>query len=539
LKRLNLIIVALLCANLLFGQFPPLETYSISGLSSVSFKGKKSGSQSKYKTEVPPWIIPGRDKSYFFVDGSDTYVWTSPIPLTVDWTINLKKQADGPFLASRSYINSPEYNAAQPAKDWGRVYHAIYSANAFNHPSTGPVTIGFLHGENKNYVSGSKHYQNTIQANIPINPADHQTYSGGSPYIEGWEAYNALISASWISNNAQTNGGKQFFSNELGPIVWPATGYITSGGVKATSGLKHPSSIIAGNYIYVYYSEGGPYAGRVPDEHGRMEGIKVAKAPLQDALNANSYQVYYKDANGVEGWERSLPEGFTKEKMLDFVAVKGGRASDIMNDEQHQSQHIRFAAAKVRNSNYFIGVEEYIDLADARKFKVAIRFSADLVHWTNRSLVVIEAPDWESSRLNYPVFVDKDGSTNTEVDIDDFYILGTDPGVKDHVNKLHFIAPATKPFAVDGRTRMQEIPMVIMPNPNNGLFKLAYELNATAAVAINVYNLKGQQVQAVHGQLLPGKYVQDFDIRPHPPGVYLVCLLVNDKQFVYKVMKGY
>lgn len=538
MKRLNLIAVAMLCANLLFGQFPSFKSYSVGALSSVSFKGKKSGSRSKFKTEIPPWIIPGKHKQYFFVDGSDTYVWTSPIPLTVNWTINLKKQADGPFLASRSFIRSDGYDAARPARDWARVYHAIYSVETFQHPSAGPVSLGFLHGENKNLVSG-QHYQNTIQPNVPIDLRDHRTYSGGSPYIEGWEAYNAFISAAWIPHNGQTNGGKQFFGNELGPIVWPSTGCITPGGVKATSGLKHPSSITHDNYIYVFYSEGGPYGGRVPREEGRTEGIKVARAPVHDALNPGSYEVYYKDPNGVETWHRSLPEGFSRERMLDFVTVKGGKASDIMNDSLDQSQHIRFAAAKVRNTDYFIGVEEYIDLADVRKFKVAIRFSKDLVHWTLRQRVVYEAPNWENSRLNYPVFLDKEGATNTAIDINDFYIVGTDPGVQSHVNKIRLQAPEPTTFAMNGRTRMQETPFVIMPNPTTGLFRLAYSLDASSPVAINVYNLTGQQVQCVHGNKAAGKHVQEFDIRPHPPGVYLVALLLGDQQHVYKVVKGY
>ena len=538
MKRLNLIVVAMLCANLLFGQFPSFKSYSIGALSSVSFKGKKSGARSKFKTEVPPWIISGRDKLYFFVDGSDTYVWSSPIPLTVNWTINLKKQADGPFLASRSYIHSPDYHAARPARDWGRVYHAIYSVETFQHPVAGPVSLGFMHGENKNLVS-DRHYQNTIQPNVPIDLRDHATYSGGNPYIEGWEAYNAFISAAWVPHTDQNNGGRQFFSNELGPIVWPSTGFITPNGVKSTSGLKHPSSIAHDNYIYVFYSEGGPYGGRVPQEEGRTEGIKVARAPVHDALNPHAYQVYYRDPNGVEAWHRSLPEGFSKDRMLDFVTVQGGKATDIMNDDLNQSQHIRFAAAKVRNTDYFIGVEEYIDLADGRRFKVALRFSKDLVHWTERQQVVYEAANWETSRLNYPVFLDKEGATNTTIDIDDFYILGTDPGVQNHINKIRLQAPEPEAFALNGRTRIQQTPFVILPNPNTGLFRLAYTLETSTPVAINVYNLSGQQVQAVHAYKAAGKHVQTFDIRPHPPGIYLVTLLLGDQQFTYKVMKGY
>lgn len=548
MKRLTLFFVALLCGEMLFAQLPTLpdlHSYSVSGVTSVSFKADKAKNRGKAKTEVPPWIIPGGWKSYLFVDGSDTYIWSTPSPLTANRTINFKKEGVGPYNVSKSYLNSSEYDSLKLVQNWKRNYHAVYCAAYFKHPVEGTVSLGFLHGENKNVVAGSannprsKRYPNTIQLNVPIDPKDPDSYSGGSPYREGWKAYNGIISAAWVANNEATNWGQQFFEHELGPIVWPATGYVTRFGVKCTSGLRHPSSIIYDNYVYVFYVEGGAYGNNIPDEEGRNEGIKVARAPLKDALNPNSYQVFYKAPDGTESWKRSLPDHFTKEKMLNYVAVKGPKTTDLMNDHKGQSQEIRFSVAKIEHANYFIGVEEFIDHADRHLWKVALRFSADLIHWTDRKFIAMEAKEWSAIRINYPIFLSKDGWSNTEIDIRDFYIIGTDPGVNSSVNKIHFQAPAVTAmnFAASYRIQSQGLQNSVLPNPTNGLFELHYTIDSLSSVEINLYNLSGQQMQSWHGEKMPGRYMESFDISDYPTGIYLVAIKVRNRFNVYKIMK--
>jgi len=545
-KRLTLFFVALFFCDALLAQLPDFNTYMISGPTSVSFKANKPRNKAKAKTEVPPWIIPGGWKSYLFVDGSDTYIWSSRTPLTVNRTINFKKEGVGPYNVSKSYIHSSYYDSARLIDNWKRTYHAIYSAALIDHPAEGLVSLGFLHGENKNLVSGNikdpkaKRYPNTIQSNAPINPADHNSWSGGSPYQEGWNAYNGIISAAWEPNNKITNWGQQFFEHELGPIVWPATGYITKQGVKCTSGLRHPSSIVFNGYVYVFYVEGGAFGNNIPDEEGCSEGIKVARAPVSEALNPYSFQVYYKGRDGLESWKRSLPEGFTKESMLNYVAVKGAKATDIMNDYKKVLQEIRFSVAKVRNTNYFIGVEEYIDIADRNKVKVGLRFSSDLVHWSDCVFTVATSNSWDNMHINYPIFLSKDGWSNTEIDIDDFYITGTDAGVKNSVNKIHFQGSGTGALPFASAVRMQTLSEqnVVFPNPTKGIFKLAYVVDTISSVEINMYNLLGQQLQTVHGEKMPGKYFEEFDLSGYPEGVYLVAVKVGKRYRVYKVVKG-
>lgn len=524
-------------------QYPSVGAYTVSDLSTITFS--YSGTQNT--TEVPPWIVPGGSRSYFFADGSGTYIWSTSQSLVDATSINLNS-ADGPHVASETYIGSTIYNSQNNIYNWKRNYHGIYSVASFTHPTQGLVSLGFLHGENKNFVAGNIYdplagwYQNTIQPNVTINPNDPLSYSGGDPYHEGWEAYNGIISAAWIADNQQTDWGQQFFTNELGPIAWPATGYVTPQGVKCTNGLRHPSSIVVNDSVYVFYIEEGPYNSNIPNEEGRHKGVKVIKAALAGALNENSYTAYYRTTGGKDTWSPSLPAGFTKETMLNYTAVKGPKSTDILDDTLGMASEIRFSVAQVRNSNYFIGVEQYIDGSDGQKFKVALRFSRDLVHWTDRQAIIYTASDWDHSQLNYPIFLSKDGWSNNVVDTSDFYILGTGSSVSNYVNRIHMQQPQANANAFTVTFDLndaQEHPVDCYPNPTTGSFKLNYSLNGSANIKINLYDMKGRTLKSLYRDAeQAGNYSENIDISTFASGIYLVELITGGKRTtVYKLIK--
>lgn len=524
----------------MFAQFPLLNSYSIGKISPVYFTVSKSSGKEKDKAEVPPWIIPGGYRSYFFVDGTGTYIWSAKSSLTNSKSIDLDN-AVGPHQASQSYIHNRDYSPYNNIENWKRNYHAIYSAEYINHPVAGPISLGFLHGENKNEILENRKYQNTVQPNVTINIKDPETYSGGTPFHDGWNAYNAMISAAWIPNNKQTNWGQQFFVNDLGPIAWPSTGYVTANGIKCTSGLRHPSSIVVGDSIYIFYADSGPFGNNIPQEEGRQEGIKVIRASVADALNPQSYSVYYKDPSGNESWLSSLPDGFTKENMLDFVAVKGSKSTDIMGDSRNIFQEVRFSVAKVRNSNYFIGLEEYIDINDANKYKVALRFSQDLIHWTGHALIIAVADKWDKTQMNYPIFLSKDGWSNTEIDIDDFYVLGTGTEPKSFVNKIHISKYLTTSGQVPSLMsyNFQNIPdNAVYPNPTAGSFQIAYNLDEASRIRVYIFDLSGKKLATIDDEdKEQGNYIDQFDISNYPNGIYIIEMINDKKRRAYKLVK--
>ncbi|RYY10659.1 MAG: hypothetical protein EOO04_36525, partial [Chitinophagaceae bacterium] len=71
-------ILALLTCQGLFAQPFTHPAYTVGDIATVRFSHTSSSAKGKIKAEVPPWIVAGGLKSYFFVDGSETYIWSSP-----------------------------------------------------------------------------------------------------------------------------------------------------------------------------------------------------------------------------------------------------------------------------------------------------------------------------------------------------------------------------------------------------------------------------------------------------------------------------
>jgi len=430
-------------------QIPSLTNHVVSNIGTVEFLYGDCGlnffcyqKKDKIKAEVPPCIIGNGTHTYFMVDGNNTYAWSTAKSLTDNNSINFKDNATGPVM-----VSSP---SATSGNNWKRNYHSIYSAQTINNAVHGPIVVGILHGENKNVSSTctSGNIQNTIDPYATIDCNDHLTWSGGNPYQDGWLAYHAMVSVAWIPYTQATNFGQQYFSNQLGPVSWPANGFISSDNTIATTGHSHPSTITANGYLFIFYTDAGPYGNHIALEEGRLKGVKVVRVKQADVLDPSKYEIFYKNLNGKSEWHASLPAGFNKENMLSYTKVKGPKSTDILNSDE-SSRAIRFSVAKIKNSNYFIGVEEYLDLTTSCThnggpvYRVALRFSEDLINWSERKLQVTSPKCFDEHNMRYPIFLDKTGSTNTEIDLDDFYILGTG-GINKSVNKIRVYTSATK-----------------------------------------------------------------------------------------------
>jgi hypothetical protein len=89
-----------------------------------------------------------------------------------------------------------------------------------------------------------------------------------------------------------------------------------------------------------------------------------------------------------------------------------------------------FAAAKVDGLDLFVGAEVYQDWQDEApspcpgKHRLALRFSTDLIHWSERR-DIYGCADARAFDLHYATFVRRDSTTNEVIDGDDFYLVGT------------------------------------------------------------------------------------------------------------------
>src|SRR5882762_2120798 len=113
--RIMIVLLLLVPGMRALAQYPDLNTYSISSLSSTSFTEQ---------AEVPPWIIPGGWRSYFFVNGIGSCVMSTPVSIIGNSFVD--KNA-GPNTTSSPYTVEAG-GCPGPYEDWKRNYYAIYSA---------------------------------------------------------------------------------------------------------------------------------------------------------------------------------------------------------------------------------------------------------------------------------------------------------------------------------------------------------------------------------------------------------------------------
>ncbi len=366
--------------------------------------------------EVPPAVHFQGQRQVFI---TTAYTWQCSIPFEQNpLSVPVIFTVPNCMLVTKApvFFNPPN---AISGKDWARNYDGIFSVLQGN-----GRLIAINHGENKNEcvwhdadgvnypTSGFYPYQNTLtnavritscsQPNIDA-PGSQNCYDGGSPYQSCWHGYNGFINMSWVNSS---NALSEFLSE--GPIIWPESGYVDSFGARVSVGVRSPSAIIVGGFIYVFYLDSSPSSA----------GVKVARAPLLGHGMPGTFKVYNKFCGGTDKFcKDALPQGFDKSKIVSMRSTYGPNGTVIAPNGIS-----RFSVAAVKGKNAFISVEEY---NDSTNWYLQLRSSGDLVHWSNPIVLLTRPGTWDAGDVHYPMFMDKSGLSNTEIEIEDFYIVGT------------------------------------------------------------------------------------------------------------------
>jgi hypothetical protein len=561
-------------------QYPAsLPNHVVGGIERVTFKwgncflGDACNDHYTLKTEIPPWIIPGGWRSYFIVNGTQTHMYSTPQSLITNSEIDFKNDATGPTLVASPYRKDPNYASNPMADHWRRIYHNIYTAQYYVHPVQGGISIGYANSENKNYIESNdcgspKKYPGSFNPTVPIDCSIPDSYSNLSK--DGYLTYHAMVTGQWTPNVAP-NWGQQYFGNALGPVTWPANGYIASDWRSASQGCGGPSSIIANGYIYIYYLDVGPRT--VPLEEGRGRGIRALRVLQENALDASKYEVFYKDPSGLETWNPAIPAGLTKDNMLSFLMIRGSKGSDILNNNDGPTPCMRFSVAKVANTNYYAGIEEYADSNDPcnhdhinqttgaiehwGRERLALRFSYDLVNWSDRIMQIGASDCFDYFHMRYPIFLNSNGWTNTEIDLNDFYVLGCYK-VENGVNKIRVRYvnpnPPTQPpwpprNPIDcndphklcdhfkGRVELQ-VEATVFPNPSTALTKLRFVVPEKAKVTILLYDANGKIISRIEDKIYErGTFTKELNLSSKSAGIYFVQVKIGDAMRYLKVVK--
>lgn len=403
------------------GGFWGLKIFSVFGASTIPpFVAQVIGQQLSISdapygyTEAPPWIVPGGWRGYMITTNHTMYCPSPKNMLTDAITF---AQTDCVYIGGALYqdqITGAQLSTIDPSNDWKiwkRNYYGAMTGQITLNGTSNAKIIAINHGENKNEYINGNYFQNTINTNIDV----HNCSSGfvNGTYQDCYSSYNAFIGLSYIPYTLSSSWGMQHHI-DLGPIIWPAVGYLNADDSKASMGVRHPSSLIYNNEFYVFYLDTAASVS-LPTQ----QCIKAAKAPIDPSTGLpGQFMSYYQGGFS----QASLPAGFTKETASNFLKTQGPLSDCLFFVSGTKS--IRFSVAKINGSSAFVGVEEYNDNNNSG-WHIALRYSTDLVNWSDRQ-VIASAPNWSQGLYHYPIFLRKDDWTNNNVDQDLAYIEGTD-----------------------------------------------------------------------------------------------------------------
>jgi hypothetical protein len=498
----------------------------------ISFT-RKSGANPFY-VEVPPCVVKGGWYQYFFTT-SFSGAWSSM------WSMNSLQSENmqvgnsagyGPlwvlaasnwwgYFYDPKYLESSSYEYSQQWKTyhWRRNYNGVFGAHALTLPSGQNILFAVSHGENKNEKQDNFYYQNTVRPSFLINTNDPATYSGvnNGVYVDCWDAYFGFVNGNWLPYDSAHDWGNQYL-NDLGPIAWPSAGYVNPDGTQASSGLRHPSSIVYNNYIYSYVKD---------ESKDGTGGIKLIRCSVANILNPASYETW----SETRGWISSLPNGFSKEQCANYFSVRGPQNSPVFPAERNT---IRFSVARFRNSGLFIGVEQYNDDFDKGRCKLAFRTSSDLIHWSGRiNFYSNKTLDWDDFQFKYPIFLNTEGTSNNDIDINSFFVIGTSTDNK--VNKLYFqkfrdfdddklLLEGSK-SANDLHQVDVALKLAIGPNPVKDRININLQPASGGLYNLVIFNSSGMLLKTTSAEIKNGgSYVDQISFASYPAGSYFVVL---------------
>lgn len=314
------------------------------------------------------------------------------------------------FTDASGKTTYPNIGLLNPSHEtlWRRVYYGVMGGLLLKTPDGSKnAIVSFMHGENKNAVydplGAPKYVTNTV---LPFPDEKDIPAEGTTPIPDDYSfdaVYFGFIGLTYSATDDMD--GNNLMANDLGPIIWPSGAYLAADNTKLTLGVRHPYAIEKDGYIYLFYIE-DQYV--INKESGRHPGVKLARAPV-DNYGPGNWKTYY---NG--GFtEDALPEGFDKTDRS-FVYKMGGRSDPVVYSPAG-SDIQRFTVAKLKGTDYYLGISWN------RLQNICLHVSRDLIHWEDGPTL----PSYGWSQLSYPQAYNSDISSMTEVDPDDFWILGT------------------------------------------------------------------------------------------------------------------
>lgn len=264
-------------------------------------------------------------------------------------------------------------------------------------------------------------------------------------YSNCHEAYNGFISSAISRIKADLPIPPITRSSDRGPIIWPSSGYVGRDGKKVSWGVRHPSTMVDGKHLYIYYLD----TSDSPDVNQGV--IKVARSPISARGRAGSFKTWRPLEKGVNArgkWVPSLPFD-NKSQFVDhrnrFYKTRGPISDGIINgstkfdtkrSRDAQRGYLRFSPARLKGSvKKYIAVSQQYTKDTSRYNKqncgieLKLHSSRDAIRWTKGvSIPGLTACKGAANKLFYPTLLNKNGLQDNVVDPEGFYIVGGQGG---------------------------------------------------------------------------------------------------------------
>ena len=238
-------------------------------------------------------------------------------------------------------------------------------------------------------------------------------------YIHCWDSFTSYVSVGWSPYNKNDGWVSKEKLTDLGPVVWPKDRYTNSDGsyYNMHGSYGNPTLFRDGDNLYLFTLTKGSDM-----KPGDDLCVSMAKSKIGDKGEVASWSY----ANG----SKTVPDGFSKTSVKQFLDKSNNyvgcvnRASNTIQVKNPQ----HFSVAKIRGSNYYIAAEEGAYDKDGNgsldSWLMGIRLSNNLIDWSDIKILESADGSWGNGNYAYPVFLDRNGETNSEIDAGEFYILG-------------------------------------------------------------------------------------------------------------------
>lgn len=430
---------------------------------------------SSYPGELTPMVVkltPSGERTYLF-PGSSMFRCASPDNL-FDRAIFFEHPTQQCNHYLEMTMEDPpgpngelHFHTPPPGQDWKTSYNTFLSVHLLPVPPAIPVKlVGIVHGQDQNmkYFPDQQLFYSHVKTEQPsafcgetslgypclvqedpLSPVFHNYCLSGflasdfcpgetmkSGWHEGWFFKSVFLSKASVSIAALTSPGSTATLmdagplSETGPIAWVNQGTWNLPSLYSDSWSVGPyfgSAVVRNNRMFLFFINSRP-----------PTGTYQCMAAAQATISKPGYEigdfVAYNGHGGYSG-PKLLPPRYSLDHMASFYDIYGGSAQCLFPNTSSpgdQYESMSFRVARVAGKNLWISVEERFHHTPSGPMnQLVLRLSNHPgKRWEKASEVILdEVPGgWGVRKLTDARFFDSTGTTNEQVDPNDFWIVG-------------------------------------------------------------------------------------------------------------------